>query len=214
VIWGDTCKFLRTTLSFNTTLNLFVRTPFFKFTLRSAVPSMDWRSAIYKRRRWLNLQELVKQSNSNWFNVTDNVVCIESNVEKDDVHPVRQVCHACRLWHAGWHSRCSVDKRESGWRIATPLSSDCFGFCQKDMVYGHERRLVRHTAWCNLYREWMESHWLSVRPRFDPLLREHDKRNGVSRMFWTVQLQFMAYQCKILSTCNITRRHLDWESLL
>jgi hypothetical protein len=48
-----------------------------------------------KRRRWLNLGALVQQCNTQWFNDTHNVICVEVNVEREDVHPVRQaVMHA------------------------------------------------------------------------------------------------------------------------
>jgi hypothetical protein len=48
-----------------------------------------------KRRRWLNLNPLIQRCNTKWFNDTSNVICVEVNVEKEDVHPVRQaVMHA------------------------------------------------------------------------------------------------------------------------
>lgn len=43
------------------------------------------------RRRWLNLRDIIRRCNKLWFDGTNKVVCVEINIEQDDVNPVRQV---------------------------------------------------------------------------------------------------------------------------
>jgi hypothetical protein len=71
------------------------------------------------RRRWLNLDEIIKKCNTKWFSNSENIVCVEINLENDDVNPVRQVVihaacdmlfgiHGAQLTEAVWMKDGSV----------------------------------------------------------------------------------------------------------